>query len=419
MHMACLTLFCLAVLSCGARADDIAIGSDRVAVNGFGISKSTSGRLVNVLIPKPLAKPREIDKGVYIPAGTRIALLDRSFKDKDGEPWNLVSTEDGIVAFIKGQAPQKAPYYWTKAQIDQFFTGNTSQIAIVQAPQLIHTKTYGDVTLTASEIYRLDPDASAPEDKVAIILDRSKLGDLWTANETVAVPDEVLAVIGKDAFEDVSDLEQPFILYDPVNDIMESVEATLNGSNIPDSRTVRQQVLAFLSNRFVTSKTCDSVIKFKLETSVDAAVGLSGLLSPVEAKLKLSGNVEGSTEYGKGEEFKIVRVKRPGDENIYEIKTSSNREACSLAPTSRILVAGTDGVDGEINEGNLAQAGFGENTKGSPVYTCRWEFFRLRDILSNKASLPHPISTFVVANLAEFSGASDPSTCSPAKERQP
>ena len=398
-----------------AAAEDLEIGGQKVSVTGFGISKSTSGRLVNVLADDPLAQAQKTIKGVYIPAGTRLAFLDRSYRDTQGRMWNLVSTEDGILAYVRAGMNGRGSQYWTQDQIGKFFAAGADQIAVVQAPQTIKTDKYGAISLTASEIYRVDPEAPQDNGQVPLVLDRSKLGDAWSANQTIFVPEQVVALISPETFRNAGDLEQPFTEYDPAREVLSAVDTALQTKTLPDAAAVRRRVQDFLTSRFITSKSCESEISFSLDTEAEAALGLSGLLSPVEAKLKLTGSIAGATRYTKGEEFDIVRVRQADNPYIYEIKTSSNRPDCASAPKSRITVAGTDGVRGEINEANLEEAGFGDKTQGSPVYTCRAEFFALRDILANKAFLPQTISTFVVANLAEFRGASDPSTCAANK----
>ncbi|MGO7273023.1 hypothetical protein [Rhizobium ruizarguesonis] len=116
-----------------------------VPITGFGISKSTSGRLVNVLASDPLAQAQKTIEGVYIPTGTRLAFLDRSYRDTQSRTWNLVSAEDGIRAYVRGASKGQGAQYWTLSQIGQFFAICTEQIAVVQAPQTIKTRGYDTV----------------------------------------------------------------------------------------------------------------------------------------------------------------------------------------------------------------------------------------------------------------------------------
>ncbi|NKK77695.1 hypothetical protein [Rhizobium leguminosarum] len=401
-----------ALATAQALAAEIQIGKQKVTIQGYAISKSTSGRLVNVLVDDPLADAQKTVKGVYIPAGTRLAVTDQSFKDRQNRSWSLVSTEDGILAYVRSSSPGKGAHFWSQDQIEQYLKDDTDSIAIIQTPVTIKSSLYGPVVLTTSEIYRIDAGATPLGDQVALVLDGSKMGDKWTANETVNVSEKAVTVATKETFKNVTDLENPFARYDPAAEVMFALDDVIKKKALPDAATVRKKVEEVVTNRFITSKSCNSEIVFKLDTEVEASLDFSSILSPVSAKLKLTAGVSGTTKYPIGEEFDIIRVRQLGSSNIFEIKTATDREGCGSAPTGqRIVVAGKDSTRGEINETTLEDAGFPKGNKGAPLYTCRAEFFALRDILSNKYFLPQPISTFVVANLSEFRGANDPSSC--------
>ncbi|WP_245459593.1 argininosuccinate synthase domain-containing protein [Rhizobium sp. CCGE531] len=92
--------------------------------------------------------------------------------------WNLVSTEDGILAFVRGASKGQGAQYWTQSQIGQFFSSGAKQIAVVQAPQTIRTKGYGAVSLTASEIYRVDSDNFGSPYECSVICRQQKAAAL-------------------------------------------------------------------------------------------------------------------------------------------------------------------------------------------------------------------------------------------------
>jgi hypothetical protein len=407
-----LTLLLMSAVISPAAADDLVIGEEKIPIIGYAITKSTSGRLVNVLSNNPLADAKQTVKGVYIPAGTRVAILDRSYSDRQRRPWNLVVTEDGILAFVRGKGKHGEAHYWTEDQIGQFFRDGASAIAIIQTPLDIESKEYGKLKLTVSEIYKVDSSVrSGVFDEVPVVLERAKVGEKWTKDEAISVSEGAVVLVYPDTFTDKADIARPFRRYDPGKEILGAVEATIEQKSVPDAENVRKAVRAFLASRFLTSKNCESEIALSIDAGVALAVDLSSLLSPVEAKLKISGDLKGATKYEKGEEFVIQRVFQPDRDTIYEIKRNMIRPNCAASPSgSRITVAGTDGAEGEINAANLKDAGF-EDAPVSAVYTCRSEFFALRDILANKYFLPQDISTFVVANFSEFKGAKDPSSC--------
>jgi hypothetical protein len=394
--------------------DVVTLFEAQYRLKGYAIAKSTSARIVNVFRDDALRDPKSDVKGVYVPAGTLVAILDYSYKDASGNTWQLASTEDGILMFIRernkvGTAGGKQ--YYDQSFLKEKLAGTSySIVAVAQAGFEVKTEKYGNIIVTTSEAYAVvDPDAT--DGTAWILLDKSKMGDKWISNEIVVAPKDRVALIAGDAFEKASDWIQPFTEYDAASEAKGILQKLVKDKNL-DSEETQRKISDFISQRFLTTKSCESEISYDLTLAGELGIDLSSVLSPVTAKLALTGKLSGKVSHAKGEDFSIRRVQRK--DVVYEIKTERTRENCSSAPKSiRTTVSGNNDVSGEITAGDLAAAGFPPDTNGFPIYRCRKEFRLLRAILANKYSLPQSIATFVIGTFGEFEGAADAVDCKP------
>lgn len=399
------------------QVETVQVFDKQLRITGFAISKSTIARLVNIYDQEALADPLSRQKRFYVPAGTPLAILDRQYSDKGGRIWQLAATEDGLLIFIAGRNKFKdksiASYYDSSIIKEKNVGRQTSIIAVIQTAKMVGTKQYGDVGLSQSEIYAVaDPEVS--DSKISIIIDRSKLGDKWVQDEVVDITTSDVEIISSDVFEAPVAWVTPFTRYDLFQEAQQIFEKTVRqGASANELST---KFSDFMESRFIENKECESEIEFGADLSGELGVDVSGMLSPVTAKLALTGKIAGTKKYNRGEDFDITRVKRLT--SVYEIKTDRTRENCSSEPKSiRTTISGNNGVTGEISSGEILNAGFKSDQNGFPVYTCREEFLRLRDILSNRHGLPKSIATFVIALKGEFPSNADANKCEQLQDR--
>jgi hypothetical protein len=402
-----------------AQEQRIDVLDKSLRVVGFGISKSAVARLVNILDRQALDDPPSQRKRFYLPAGTRLALLDMQYTDSGGRIWQLAATDDGLLIFVKGKHKYKsggAADYYDKSIIEEKNVDRPNKlIAVVQNSKRVQTKNYGDVGLSQSEVYAVvDPEVG--EEKISIVLDKSKLGELWKEDETIEISTEDVEVISSEAFAEPISWSVPFTRYDFFAEAQRLFEDAVRQSRRRDE-TLGPRFSDFMSSRFVENKECDSEIEFSANIDGELGIDVSNILSPLTAKLGLTGRISGAKKYGEGEDFDIVRVKRSA--SVYEIKTDRTREDCSSEPKSiRTTVSRNADISGEITSGGILSAGFESGNNGFPVYTCREEFLRLRDILSNRYGLSKSIATFVIGLKGEFPAGSDVNNCRQLKPKQ-
>ena len=370
-------------------ADQLTVFGRTLPVTEYAISKSTSGRLLNIFNSDPLSDAKSSIKGVYVPAGTRLAILDFSYDDIQGRQWNLASSDQGLLLFIKN-----TQYFSTDIIDKKLKNSGDHAVAFVQSKLTIPTTQYKDVTLTPSEMYIAE---EAADETVNLRIDQAKMGKQWIADETVTVPESAVALLSDKAFAKKEEILSPFLPYDAIKEVKSLFEKSLEEKSPPDISTLRKKGNDFIESQFLTNKMCESEIKYDLTGFAELGLDMSAWISPVTAQLKLTGNISASVSYPQNTEFQVRRVTR--NEKVYEIKTDVVRPDCGSPPSAVKTVVSFDGSRGELTGAD------------SPIYSCRDEYFGLRDILANKYSLPAEISAFVVANVSEFRGASDPTLC--------
>ncbi|MFI0842394.1 hypothetical protein [Mesorhizobium sp. IMUNJ 23232] len=405
-------MFVLAPLN----AQPLQVQDKDVEIVDYAIAKSTIGRLFNIYSNDALKNPQIHEKKIYIPAGTPLALLNNSYEDSAGNTWHLAITYDGLLTYVIGENKTlaKPPAgFFRSAIFDEKTKGRSVKlIAVIQAKKDVKTEKYNQIGLTQSEVYAV-ADINSEDNKISLVLDKSKLGDLWRADEVVTTTTDDVAVLSRDVFLKSNEWAFPFLKYDPAKEAYNAIEDAFRKNN-RDIDELKDKILGYLNSRFLDSKSCETQISFDFTFDVELGIDLNTILSPITAKLAMTGGVSGKTEYAKGEDFDMDRTTRSGV--IYEIKTDRTRENCSSEPKSvRIYISGSDDVDGELTAGEIEAAGFSSGRNGFPLYTCRQEFFALRDILSNKYGLPRPIATFVIANKGEYRQTDNASKCEQSK----
>jgi hypothetical protein len=250
------------------------------------------------------------------------------------------------------------------------------------------------------------------EERVSLVLDKSKMGDLWRGDEVVKTSIKDVEVLSRGVFLRSNEWAFPFLKYDPAAEAFAAIADAFEGNM--EFAEKREKILAYLTSRFLDSKSCESQISFSADINAEISLDVSGFISPVTAKLGLTGDLSGKTEYAEGEEFEVDRAARSGI--IYEIKTDRTRANCASEPSAvRIFVSGSDGLKGELTAGEIEAAGFNSGRSGFPLYTCRQEFVALREILTNKYGLPTPIATFVIAYMGEYRQTDNASKCAQSK----
>jgi len=420
MRLSIALIMAAAVYSGTASAQPLVIQGEQLEIVSYAISKSTSARLVDIYSTRPLDNPQNFGKRVYIPAGMPLAIFGKSYNDRSGNTWHLATTYDGILVYIIGnnkyQSKSLAGFYGSEIFDEKTKDRPVKLIAVAQSKKEVQSKLYPSVTLTQSEVYAVDS-TDPNENTVSIILDKSKMGADWKGDDIATVSAGDVEVLSRDAFLDSAEWSTPFLRYDVVaeakNAVMEAFRAKTSGRTV-DTNEVETKVSDFLSRRFIENKNCESDITVDLKLSGELGVDISSIISPITAKLSLTGGLSGEIVYKKGEEFEVDRVSRSG--LVYEIKTDRTRGDCASQPQAvRIFISGSDNSVGELTAGEIEDAGFVSGRSGFPLYTCRQEFLALRDILSNKYKLPTPIATFVIAHKGEYRPTDNASKCSQTK----
>lgn len=403
MRSVCSAAFAIVLAwSVGAHGETLAIHGMEIPYKENVISKSTSARIVDVFNSRSIKFAKEFVKGVYLPAGTRLVLLDSSYR-KDGATWHLAVTEDGLLVHIK-----RGNYFPESILTEKTSNRDSSLMAVIREKMLIRTENYGSYSLSPSETYAVsDPDG--PEGTIEIILDQALFGTKWTIDEKVRIPSDKAKVLSVDAFDDVRDWKEPFRKYDALGEAWKIVEEM-----VAERTTDKEKWKAFLSNlvnvNFIEKKECGTTLKFGGAANAELGVDVSPYFSPITAKLSLTGNVSSETTYAATDDFDIRRAAR--SDYVYELRVDRTRTNCSSAPTAiRTTISGSDGVKGEITGGDLASAEFQPGNVGFVLYTCSDEYFRLINLLTNRYRLPMPLATFVVAHFGEFRGAATANVC--------
>lgn len=397
-------------------AQSMTVQDRKLEIAGYAISKSTIARLFDIYSSDAFNNPQTREKKVYLPAGTPLAILNNSYEDSSGYIWYLAVTSDGLLVYVIGEnknLPKPPAGFFNSAIFDEKTKDRQVKlIAIIQAKKDVKTEKYAQIGLTQSEVYAIS-DFDKEENKISLILDKSKLGDLWRGDEIVTTTTDDIEVLSREVFLRSNEWAFPFLKYDPEKEAYDAIADVLHAKN-RNIDEVKDKVISYLASQFLESKTCKDQITINTNLNAELGIDISSIISPITAKLAMSGSVTGKTEYKEGEDFEIDRATRSGV--VYEIKTDRTRQDCSSEPKSvRIFISGSDDVDGELTAGEIEDAGFLPGRNGFPLYTCRQEFFRLRDILSNKYGLPRPIATFVIAQKGEYRQTDNASKCEQSK----
>ncbi|WP_137156390.1 hypothetical protein [Rhizobium sp. FKL33] len=207
----------------------LSLFGNEVTIVEYAVTKSTSVRLVDVFLEDPLAEADATTRRTYLPAGTRIAITDYVYRDRQGDTWALSVTEDGLTVFLKTMKGAKPANNIIKStDFEKYFLEGIDAIAVIQknidVESLVYKKKIG---LTPSEKYAISSEDDQ-EGYVSIILDRDKMREEWTKNETIKISDENVTIISKEALRNNSQLMKPFLPYDPVNEAMSKFEDMLD-----------------------------------------------------------------------------------------------------------------------------------------------------------------------------------------------
>lgn len=348
------------VVGCGmARAEQvIEFGDKTYQVTGVVAAKSSSARLARLDEDLDILK-----KHIYLPAGTLLFLLDHF--EHDPRRYQLAVSENGMPLYVL----PNSNYF----SANRFSSLQGEFAAVPRANIEIDTDTYGRITLTPSEVYSME---FRDHPLIAITIGREKMRSRYTEDEVVEVSEDRFAYVPLP----IDDGAQPPKLTQ-IYDFKSVLDEILSGLSDEPEDTI-QRFKDYASGRFISRKNCEDEINYGFGIDAEAAVEFDTWLSPVEAKLALSGTYKATRTYAVGTEFTIERYVING--RVYEMKDESVAENCvDLEENRRIRIA-TDRVAGQLNSEDASDLGLRTDPKGRIIYTCRDEYLKIEKTLHDQ-----------------------------------
>lgn len=343
-----------------AQAQDIIkFGDTEYQITDIAVTKSSSARLARF----EENNPEILRKYIYLPAGTLLYLLDHF--ERDPRRYQLAVSEYGMPLYLL-----KGANYFPATR----FTGMEGEYAAIPRDKIVvESEVYGNVTLTPSEVYSME---FLDYPRIAITIGRAKMGQLYTQDDVVTVAEDHFAYVTL-PIEDGAQPPTPTQIYDfnsALDDILEGISS--------EDVSKLQRFRNYASGRFVSRKECEDEINYGIGVEAELAAEFDTWLSPVEAKLGLTGNYQATRKYPVGTEFTVERYTIDG--RIYELKDESVAENCvSLEENRRIRMA-AGRVTAQLNTRDASDLDLRTDPKGRIIYTCRDEYLKIEKTLADQ-----------------------------------
>ena len=373
--------------------ETVRILDESYPVLGVRISKSSSARLANIRDPDA----KMMERSIYLLAGTRL-LVAREFKTGEKKrQWALAITEDGLLVYVRTDGT----HYFERDFVERI---DAEYFAVAQTQFPVDSQIYGSVWITPSEVFEF---LFGEGETIEIVIDKRKMGDAFIGADSVTVDIGHFSIIRRDDL--IPDqLSEHFRIYDLQSELRDVLDG-VSDLNLSDKD--REAIGELVSRKFVTSKSCEETIDFRVGLSAEATLALGSLLSPLDAKLGLTGAYSSNTVFPAGVEFEIQRYQK--GTNIVEIRHETIREKCTdLGVLQRVIAAELAGLRGEINTLSAEKRNFAVTESGYPIYTCRAQYLDLLAMLTkDDGELSREAATLMIAQFARYKGAGDASAC--------
>lgn len=368
--------------------DFIKFGETDYKISGIAVTKSSSARLARF----DDDNPEILSKHIYLPAGTVLFLLDHF--ERDPRTYQLAVSEHGMPLYVLN-----GPNYFPATR----FVGMKGEYAAIPRTKfVIDTKIYGAVTLTPSEVYAM---TFLDYPNIAITLGKAKMEHLYKKDEIVTVPEDSFAYVTL-PIEEAAQPPTPTQIYD-FNSALEDI---LDGVAEQDVNKI-QRFKEYASGRFITRKECEDVINYGLGVEADLVAEFDTWLSPVDAKLQLTGNFQVTRTHEAGTEF-IVERYTIGD-RIYEIKDERVAADCVNLDDNRRIRIAAGSVLAQLNSMDASDLKLRTDPKGRIIYTCRDEYLKIEKTLSDQELRMGP-TRLLISRFTIYEDPKNAAQCRPA-----
>jgi len=382
-----------ALLFCGvtqALANTVTINGASFAVSDVVVSKSSGARLASMGDPQP----RKERRSVYLPAGTKLFLLETGSNNRD----KLAISEHGLLMFVRNGVH----YFSPKFVAEVYDTHGGEYLAVVREKEVVMSPRYGELTLTPSEIYSAVEEGLGYD--IRMTVDHNKIEQNYSGPDTVVLSEGNLALIALP----LDPAEAP-----PTPTTLFRIEEELSKllANIGDVDLEKLALFkTYATDKLGVSKKCLEELNYGLGLEASAAVEFNAWLSPVEAGLGLTADYTRSTNYVSGRAFRLDRYLI--NDHIYEVleeevecdKVAKDQREITIEPKDRPdRTAKLETVDAE-------HLGLRTDSGGFLVYTCRNEYLLLEDELFSRG-LDEAALRLFLARYTVFRGVRDVATC--------
>ncbi|MGI9512609.1 MAG: hypothetical protein ACR2OL_06890 [Anderseniella sp.] len=368
--------------------DIVKFGQKEYKVIGIAVSKSSSARLARF----DDKDPEILKKYIYLPAGTILFLLDRF--ERDPRKYQLAVSEHGMPLYVLPRLN-----YFPKSR---FTNMKGEYVAIPREKIPLKTKKYSAITLTPSEVYSME---FRDPPNIAITIDQAKMSDKYKGDEVIEVEEDKFAYVSLPVAVG-RQLPTPTQIYD-FNSALEDI---LKGVADKDLDKLKQ-FKDYISGRFVTRKECQDEINYGLNLDAGLAAEFDTWLSPIEAKLALSGTFKATRKHSVGTEFTIERF-AIGD-RIYEIKDEGVASNCvNLEENRRIRIA-AGRIIAQLNTQDATDLKLKTDPKGRIIYTCRDEYLKVEKTLRDQELREGP-ARLLMSRFTIYEDVRNAAKCKPA-----
>lgn len=368
---------------------NFSIGEHEYEIEGVRIAKSSSVRLSAL----PDASPDMLGRSIYLRPGTYILLLRHYRRDSETRrKYQLAVTHNGLLVYVLA-----SQYYHP----DRFRGYADGLVAIPVTNHEVSSEIYGPITFTPSETYRFEFQESP---YLEIIVDDNKIKENYTTEDRIRVDEKYFAIV---AVEELSDLDRFSVVrrYDVLSELADVIESVSDMDS-----NAKEKLLSFAKRKFIRTKGCDDKIVLAAGIQGELGLDISNWLSPIDAKLALTGGVDFSTTYDRGVSFTVERYQLAGQ--VYEIKEEAVAPDCIvLEDKQRIRIAGTHGEKAHLDSQDHVPLDLGVTAKGRLAYSCREEYRRLFDSLVKEQDLSEAAARLLIARFTVFKYASDARRC--------
>ena len=374
-------------------AETYRIGEKEYPVIGIRLSKSGLTRLAHI-------ESRQLNmlrRNFYLQAGRRIVLIEKTVRDLNGRKWGLAFVEEGIPIYV---VIDRNDHYFPNSRINQL----QYEIFAVTNDEFSVTAFGKTVLVGPSEIFRAEFGDNL---KIDIFIPSERFGVDGKQDTKFTLDDSQVFVHDKSTvFQDASHILNSEFRITDLSEDLKQILATI--AEAGDSEEIKNAVLNTFNRKFINQKSCLEVIEIGGDASVAAGLDsgtIARYLSPIDAKLGLSGRISTTTTFPEGLEFRTLRFRdKVFASGIVEIKREIIRTSCSASEASqKIIAVDTHGTTAELNSSILENIKITKSFDNLPRYRCRDEALRIINTLTDQ-NLSLRVAYLVLAHFTRYKG---------------